>query len=90
MKELIYIRKELDLSQQDIADELKITRSAYAKMEKRGCNLAVKRKIIFYFIIKCNNRSDSRIELGISQKRLANLLNIQRSYLCMLEKKELI
>lgn len=87
MKELIKIRKELDLSQQSVADELKIKREAYSKIEKRGCKDALKKEIITYFILECNNRAGSRKELGISQKRLAKLLGIKRSCLCMREKK---
>lgn len=70
------IRKALDISQKRVAEYLKIKSDTYAKMEKRGFETKIEKKVIMFLILECNNGSGSPEELGISQKRLSGLLGI--------------
>lgn len=87
MKEIKRIRKELDVTQIRVAEHLKIKQYAYSRIEKTTCDIELKNKIIGFLMMQCYNTSESRKSLGITQRRLAKLLNMQYTHLCESEKK---
>lgn len=86
MNEIIRIRKELDVTQIKVAEHLKKKQYEYNRMEKSGCSIEIKNRIITFLMMECYNLPTSRKSLGISQKRLASLLGIQYTHLSTYEK----
>lgn len=87
MERLIEIRKELDVTQRIVAEHLKMDRSNYAKLEKKGLNDAFFNRVVLFLVMECSNRPTDRKTLGISQQRCADLLGIKKSNLCAYERK---
>lgn len=86
MNEIIKIRKELDVRQIKVAEYLKMKQYQYNRMEKSGCSIEIKNRIIAFLMMECYNLPTSRKSLGISQKRLARLLGMQYTHLSTYEK----
>lgn len=54
MSRIVGIRKQLNLTQNDISNWLNIALDEYEKIEKIGCESGIKKKILMLLIIECS------------------------------------